>query len=324
MGNVTVNKSMAEVGKNAQARVNIKNSCNKVVPRAAEYGSCNYYYRPYDMDILGPTTVYKIKFTRIFEISKNIFNSPDEAKKIYKKLIGGEDKLLDIKDYRWSRWHDFKSRHHNCGHEPPPYYINYGYYYCSRYVAYLYPSLTSEEGRIWLVEGRRLLQTYLDDAIQQNMIGDGVITITSKKYPDKFKKPPIKVGKYNIELMPEQFKKMAFLTHVPAYVDAGLSNVPIKWDMFRIVFGPTLNEWKDGDTWQQAYDAAMIVADDWVKPTFEFLKEKKLKFDQGIEKSGETFNSFFENFQKKADQKWKNVKDNSRAFFKNIEDWISW
>lgn len=214
MGKQTINKSLAPVGLNAQARVNVKPRCDLNVPKADEkiYGSCNFYYRPYGMDVIGPTKVYKLKFSKITDIATEVFNDPQKANDIFKQSIVDEEMLIDIRHHNWSRWHDFKSRHRNCGHEPPPYYINYGYYYCSRYGAYLYPSLTSEAGRKWLIKGKELLQAYLDDALAQNMnvTTKGVITITSKKYPNKFIKPPIDVGFRQIEIKPTEFKKMAF------------------------------------------------------------------------------------------------------------------
>ncbi|ENV34126.1 hypothetical protein [Acinetobacter gerneri] len=268
----TINKSFAIAGKNAQTRVYLKPQCVKEVPIADNsiYGSCNYYYRPYVLDPLGPTEIYKFKFITIFDLAREIFNSPTSSKSLFDRLYDGKEGLINIKEKNWSRWHDFKGRHRSCGHEPPPYYINYGYYYCSRYVTYLYPSFKTQEARNWLITARKNLQIYLDDALAQNMHGNGIIVITSKKYPDKFIKPPINVGLKNIELLADQFKNMAFTTHVPAYVDANLADIINTsifsgWiDLFKICLGPRPIEWADSETRQQAIDAAVIVFGDWI------------------------------------------------------------
>lgn len=325
MGNVTVNKAMAEVGTNAQARVNIKNSCNKVVPRAAKYGSCNFYYRPYGMDPIGPTSIYKLKFSNVLMYSAALYANPSASDSVYKNAVVGE-KLLDIKDMEWSRWHDFKSRHRNCGHEPPPYYINYGYYYCSRYGADLYPNLESEAGRKWLIKGRELLQIYLDDALQQNMKGNGVIVVRSKKYPNKFLPEPINVGLRNIELMPDQFKKMAFLTHVPAYVDANLASVSYG-DLFRITKGPTLDEWLDPDTYSQAVDAGQIVLGDWFGPAVNALGDARDLIVRSVKDPDialKKLNELYDSTAKTYDKYVNGAKNNIKKTLEHIRKWSPW
>jgi len=329
MAKQTVNKSLAPVGLNAQARVNVKPICDLSVPKADDkiYGSCNFYYRPYGMDTIGPTEVYKIKFSRITEIATEIFNDPKKANDIFKKSIIDEEELINISDHNWSRWHDFKSRHRNCGHQPPPYYINYGYYYCSRYRAYLYPSLTGEAGRKWLIKGKELLQIYLDKALQDNM-SSGKLTITSKKYPQKYNKT-YNIGIKQLEISPEHFKKVAFLTHVPAYVDADLADVSVP-DMIRIVCGPVAEEWLDPDTLVQAIDAAIIVAGDWIGRVIDIAikaKNRIIKMYKDPKIATEKLLEFYkslENTYKGAIRYGSNVADKIINATKKLGEYIPW
>ena len=268
----TVNKSSAIAGQKAQAKVYVKGPCIKEVPQADQsvIGSCNYYYRPYGVDPLGPTEVYKLKYVTIVDMALEIYSNPTISKDLYERLFKGKEKLIDIRDVNWSRWHDFKSRHRACGHEPPQYYINYGYYYCSRYGAYLYPSFRSQAGKDWLIKARKNLQNYLDDTLQQNMKGNQ-INVTSKVYPNKYKRV-FDVTKQECELNNPIFKTVAFATHVPAYIDAGLAYVPPD-DMFRIVLGPRLGEWMDAETRKQAWDAAVMVGGIYMDNLLRFVEE---------------------------------------------------
>ncbi|MCS2608398.1 hypothetical protein [Halomonas dongshanensis] len=57
---------------------------------------------------------------------------------------------------------------------------------------------------------------------------------------------------------------MSSNTHVPAYLDAGLAELPII-DLMRIGTQPNVEEWLDGETWKQATDSAVEVGKDKLK-----------------------------------------------------------
>lgn len=64
------------------------------------------------------------------------------------------------------------------------------------------------------------------------------------------------------------FKTFAFKTHVPAYLDAGLADLGVS-DLLKIGGQPNLEEWLDGETWDQAIQSGKAVAGDWYERTAE-------------------------------------------------------
>ncbi|OWY38894.1 hypothetical protein CEK28_10210 [Xenophilus sp. AP218F] len=58
------------------------------------------------------------------------------------------------------------------------------------------------------------------------------------------------------------FRNFAFDTHVPAYLDAGLADLPVS-DLVKIGGQPNIEEWTDGATWKQAIDSGVEVGKDW-------------------------------------------------------------
>ncbi|MDN0082704.1 hypothetical protein QU487_08065 [Crenobacter sp. SG2305] len=159
-------------------------------------------------------------------------------------------------------------RHIGCGHTPPAYYVSYGYYYCSNYGKKLHPRL-SRTGQKWLALGRRFLQQNMEKGLKDNMQGD-VITIPCKRYPNR--SVSMSVAKKKLELNNADFKRFAFDTHVPAYLDAGLADLPVS-DLLLIGGQPNIEEWADGDTWRQAMDSGVEVGKDWGKQAVQGGKD---------------------------------------------------
>jgi hypothetical protein len=62
-----------------------------------------------------------------------------------------------------------------------------------------------------------------------------------------------------LEVSSAKFKEFAFSTHVPAYLDAGLADLPIS-DLLEIGGQPNIEEWLDKDTWNQAIESGKEVA----------------------------------------------------------------
>lgn len=154
----------------------------------------------------------------------------------------------------WSRHANFMMRHIGCGHVPPDYYVSYGYYYCSIYGDKLFPRL-SAAGKAWLKAARKNLQANMEDGLKQNMEAS-TVTIRCKRFPNRTAvlSAPVR----ELEIDPPAFKTFAFKTHVPAYLDAGLADLP-PLDLMRIGGQPNLEEWLDGDTWDQAVESGIEV-----------------------------------------------------------------
>lgn len=66
-------------------------------------------------------------------------------------------------------------------------------------------------------------------------------------------------SRFELETSPSLFKTFAFKTHVPAYLDAGLADLPLD-DLLKIGGQPDFEEWLDRDTWQQALESGAEVA----------------------------------------------------------------
>jgi hypothetical protein len=239
-----------------------KPKCDLKVPPAADsiIGECEYYYRP--LHCAYREKVEKLpSFNELVEWAMN-FN-PWSDGQVTAQLLGKRDRLIPPKctDSDWSRHSNFMMRHIGCGHKPPSYYLSYGYYYCSNYGAKLKPAL-SEAGRGWLDNARWYLQKNMEDGFGQNMRGDGI----SQKLDDvSFSMPDVK--RYQLELNDDIFKTFAFNTHPLAYLDAGLADLPLP-DLIKIAAEPSIQEWDDLRTWNQAIDSAKVVipkkaADTW-------------------------------------------------------------
>lgn len=71
----------------------------------------------------------------------------------------------------------------------------------------------------------------------------------------------MQVERYELELENngDTFKTFAFVTHPLAYLDGGLAGLPVA-DLTKIGMRPNLQEWGDGRTLKQAWDAGIPVA----------------------------------------------------------------
>ncbi|WP_042263633.1 hypothetical protein [Paraburkholderia heleia] len=246
---------MSPAGYTQRARAD-KTVCDLHVPPAADsiVGTCEYYYRPLHCEFREK--VEKLpSFNEIVEWARSFDPWPDWD--TTKRLLGKRDRLISPKctDSDWSRHSNFMMRHIGCGHTPPSYYLSYGYYYCSNYGAYLKPTL-SKAGSDWLDNARWQLQSNMEDGLHLNMIQDGIQMASKIEGNGSFSIPEVK--RYQLELKDKIFKDFAFNTHPLAYLDAGLANLPMS-DLFKIGGQPSVEEWGDGRTWDQARDSAKVV-----------------------------------------------------------------
>jgi len=128
--------------------------------------------------------------------------------------------------YRW-RYDNFKSRHIDCGHEPPDYYLDYGEHYCCLFQNFLRSRLT-DKGQQWLDKAKKNLQIAMEKGLILNP---------------------------KVELNNEEFRKFAFATHADAYWNAGFHDIPI---LDKLLIGKTgMKEWCRRETWTQAGEVAM-------------------------------------------------------------------
>lgn len=134
-------------------------------------------------------------------------------------------------DYYQRRHADFERR--NPGMEPPDYYLAYGDKYIQRFNDEVRPEL-SPEGQAWLDRTRVNLQKAIED----------------KRFEDP-------QAFAELERNPDAFRKFAYDSHVKAYLDAGLADLPVE-DLVRIGLTPDMS-----DLFNQAgLEQAVRVADD--------------------------------------------------------------
>ena len=241
--------------------------CEKKVPKAAEsiIGRCVYYYRPLNKEYIQKSGVATWEAMKAWVTVWNPFDDID----VVKRLVRNHDALIQAAstDPDWSRHASFMVRHVGCGHIPPAYYVNYGYYYCSIYGAKLAPRL-SAQGQDWLSAARRNLQRNMEKGLGDNMIGKKIYVPCKRNPPSSVR---MTVTQFQLELNNDTFKQFAFNTHVPAYLDAGLADLPVS-DLMMIAEQPNINEWADSATWAQATSSGSAVTRDWVTAALNRLK----------------------------------------------------
>lgn len=137
-----------------------------------------------------------------------------------------------------SRSGDFYRRHKMCGHDIPEYYKDYGNKYIRRFTNDLHPKL-SKTGRKWLIEARKLLQTYMEDGFKNNKSKD-VITIKCYRNPGYTSEVTVGDKEY-LEIKDSIFKEFAYATHAPAYIDAGIIELSLA-DMALLGFTPDFKD----------------------------------------------------------------------------------
>jgi hypothetical protein len=296
----SVNQSLTPVGNNSVAKVyvNPQEKCNTVVNMALNnvYGSCGYYYVPYKDDpirkgeVVNKNGINIRYFLNHADVLIDVTKTQEKwqlALDVILRVIKNRESLLklDGADPNWSRYADFMKRHTaTCGHLPPTYYRAYGYYYCSRFGEYLLPSMKSKEGKDWLKDARYLLQKYMDRGLDQNNRGN-TIKLPCKLAPKASQ--TMTFAKQTVELNDKTFKTFAFNSHVPAYIDGGIKNVPFP-DLCRIIAEPNLQEWMDIETLRQAQQVAFVVVPDLAQKALDASKD-------GLNKAVNTIQDGFNN-----------------------------
>lgn len=132
-------------------------------------------------------------------------------------------------DYYRKRHLDFEARHPELS--PPSYYLNYGDVYVRRFTEVLSPEL-STEGQAWMGRARKNLQVAIEDELARNP---------------------------NLEKDDAAFTAFAYATHSRAYLDAGLTDLPID-DLIRVAVTPNLSDTLNAQGIAVIAETAEIVA----------------------------------------------------------------
>ena len=98
----------------------------------------------------------------------------------------------------------------------------------------MHPKL-SNAGQEWLIRARRFLQVYMEDGFKNNISSTEVVT-KCLAYP-KLTVTTTVDNTESLELVNKKFTAFAFNTHPPAYVDGGLSKLPLL-DLIKISTPP--------------------------------------------------------------------------------------
>ncbi len=145
-------------------------------------------------------------------------------------------------DYYRDRQQDFVSRFP--GATPPAYYMVYGDVYVRRFTLELSPEL-SAKGQEWMVRARKNLQVAIEAELARN--------------PE-------------LELHDQAFTAFAYATHSRAYLDAGLSGLPID-DLIRIAVTPDLRDTLNPTGLAVIAETAEVIARDKLAAALDEPKE---------------------------------------------------
>jgi hypothetical protein len=150
----------------------------------------------------------------------------------------------------------YKNRHDNYikrhqddsktgGDNPPSYYLEYGFKYCSTFKEQTYNKF-SAGGKVWLVKVLIKLQEFMEQGVVKKNWKAKVNRAFNKKYLSK--NTDFYIG---IECRDADFRAFAFATHPDAYDPKAMQTLPCS-DLILIASTPELKEWLSFDTWEQA------------------------------------------------------------------------
>jgi len=178
---------------------------------------------------------------------------------------------------------------------------SYGYKYCVRFSNILMPKL-SPEGKIWLTKAKENLQKYMEKGI----IKKNFTSVYNTSFNDRYEltdEENMDSFYTDLELRNEEFKDFAFATHPDAYLDAGLTSIPIK-DKIKVSMTPDFKEWGSGATWEQAMIVFEEQIDDWYNQAKAGVKEAQEDIENAIEEAEEYLEALIDarNLWQRADR----------------------
>jgi len=164
-------------------------------------------------------------------------------------------------DYYQNRYDNYIERHRfdskSGGDNPPNYYLNYGFKYCSKFSKETMPKL-SPQGKIWLNNTLKKLQKLMEQGIvQKNYKSDINISFNEEYLIDG-------VNEFytGIECRDEDFTQFAFATHPDAYTPKDFKNLTCN-DLMEI--GLTAKDEFTGKYYKETIYQAWLVAKELYK-----------------------------------------------------------
>ena len=154
---------------------------------------------------------------------------------------------------------------------------SYGYKYCVRFTSVLMPEL-SPEGKLWLALAKEKLQEYMELGVVKYKY----LSKRNKSYNKRYNLPKkLKTFYSKIEERNDEFRDFAFATHPDAYLDAGLTGIPIS-DKIKVSLTPDFKEWGSEKTWEQAMLVMEEQINDWYKQAEAGLKEAQENIEEAV------------------------------------------
>ncbi|KAA1242406.1 DUF4280 domain-containing protein [Aquimarina sp. RZ0] len=157
---------------------------------------------------------------------------------------------------------------------------SYGYKYCVRFTNVLMPTL-SEEGKQWLKLAKILLQEYMEEGV----INKSFSSVKNESFNERYRlnsEENLENFYTEIENRNDEFRDFAFATHPDAYLDAGLTGIPIS-DKIKVSMTPDFKEWGSGKTWEQAMIVFEEQIDDWYSQAKAGVEEAQRVIEDAIE-----------------------------------------
>lgn len=130
---------------------------------------------------------------------------------------------------------------------PPDYYMDYGFKYCSRFRQETYDKL-SPKGKQWLNK----VLSELQKLMEQGVVGKSWVATIDQEFNDKYIQSHPNRFYTGIECRNGDFRAFAFATHPDAYNPETMKTLPVS-DLLTVMATPDLKEWFSGDTWHQAW-----------------------------------------------------------------------
>ncbi len=246
---------------------------------------------PAAKSIIGSCYYYKWRFENFMERHKHKACENDPPDYYYgemREIVGGYGIIDGVKEW-WT-----PSLEEEMGNEKLPEYNrkkgtfrpvpskSYGYKYCVRFTNVLMPNL-SPEGKKWLKQAKKLLQVYMEEGV----IDKNFKSVYNKDFNGRYQlKTEADLAKFytDVELRNDEFRDFAFATHPDAYLDAGLTSIPIS-DKIKVSMTPDFKEWGSGATWEQAMIVMEEQIDDWYTRAKEGAEEAKQVIQDAVEEA---------------------------------------
>jgi len=203
---------------------------------------------------------------------------PEICKKSVPAVAKGTCGYYKLRNQNYIDRHDV----HDGSCNPPDYYLNYGFKYCSKFKNETYPKL-SAKGQTWLLDVLEDLQEYMELGV----VRKSYTSTENTAFNSNYKLPRNSESFYTgIECRNADFQAFAFATHPDAYNPSVMETLPAE-DLARIGLTPDLSEWGDAATREQAgimwdkMDVSQIV-EDTVNRVIDGTKEKAQEAIDGI------------------------------------------